>query len=274
MGMFVTYQEYASMYDCPEILDESEDPCPYCMYNTPDFGKCGDWLYKCKGGLFVDAPSPLKADMSNKIGGDMGSMKKFMTYEQYAKEFDYEEMLNDEANPCLCCVYHAERSSCEWVNSCKGGLYIAITYPDCKDNCLDYKARGHCSGCNIKDENVNDIHSEIPQDSAWQPEALRMIKHCDCDLKQADMLAKDPEQRTYPPEDTRALPTDKQEGGSHYKNYAIQPTEYIEKNKMGFCAGNIVKYATRFKDKNGLEDVKKIKHYAELLAWFEYGEVI
>jgi hypothetical protein len=50
---------------------------------------------------------------------------------------------------------------------------------------------------------------------------------------------------------------DKQIGGSHYKDMAIQPIEYIHKNGLGFCEGNIVKYITRWKTKNGIEDLRK-----------------
>jgi len=62
---------------------------------------------------------------------------------------------------------------------------------------------------------------------------------------------------------------DKQVGGSHYKDMAIQPIEYIHKNGLGFCEGNIVKYITRWKTKNGIEDLKKVIHYAELLIQME-----
>jgi hypothetical protein len=62
---------------------------------------------------------------------------------------------------------------------------------------------------------------------------------------------------------------DKQIGGSHYKDMAIQPVEYIHKNGLGFCEGNIVKYITRWKTKNGIEDLRKVIHYAELLIQME-----
>lgn len=58
---------------------------------------------------------------------------------------------------------------------------------------------------------------------------------------------------------------DKQIGGGHYKSKGIQPIEYIFANNLGFCESNIVKYATRWKDKNGIQDLEKIIHYAELL---------
>ena len=54
-------------------------------------------------------------------------------------------------------------------------------------------------------------------------------------------------------------------GGTHYRDKAIQPIEYILANNLGFCEGNIIKYVSRFKDKNGIEDLKKAKHYLEFL---------
>jgi len=63
----------------------------------------------------------------------------------------------------------------------------------------------------------------------------------------------------------------RQEGGSHYK-LNIQPIEYIHENDLGFIEGNIIKYATRHKTKNGAEDIRKIIHYCELLLELEYGE--
>lgn len=62
-----------------------------------------------------------------------------------------------------------------------------------------------------------------------------------------------------------------QEGGSHYVALAIQPIEYVHANQLPFIEGNIVKYATRHRSKNGAEDVKKIIHYARLLLKLEYG---
>lgn len=58
---------------------------------------------------------------------------------------------------------------------------------------------------------------------------------------------------------------DTQVGGMHYQNKSIQPITYIMENRLDFCEGNIIKYVTRWKDKNGLEDLKKAKHYLEFL---------
>ncbi|ALV64618.1 DUF3310 domain-containing protein [Campylobacter fetus] len=58
---------------------------------------------------------------------------------------------------------------------------------------------------------------------------------------------------------------DEEVGGDHYKKMAIQPLEFITKNKLDFCEGNIIKYVCRYKDKNGLEDLKKARHYLDVL---------
>lgn len=61
----------------------------------------------------------------------------------------------------------------------------------------------------------------------------------------------------------------KQEGGSHYKALAIQPIEYIHANGIGFFEGNVIKYVTRWRAKAGVEDLRKAKHYIELLIELE-----
>jgi len=61
-----------------------------------------------------------------------------------------------------------------------------------------------------------------------------------------------------------AFPQDKQIGGSHYKNFHIQPYEFISKNNLSFFQGNVIKYVCRYLQKNGIEDIDKIIHYCEL----------
>jgi hypothetical protein len=60
-----------------------------------------------------------------------------------------------------------------------------------------------------------------------------------------------------------------QVGGSHYKDMVIQPTEFCQKNKLNFCESNVVKYICRWRSKGGLEDLKKVKHYVDLLIEIE-----
>ena len=63
-------------------------------------------------------------------------------------------------------------------------------------------------------------------------------------------------------------PLDIQVGGTHYQT-SIQPIEYIHANKLPFIEGNVVKYITRWRDKNGIEDLIKIKQYIDLLIHLE-----
>jgi hypothetical protein len=58
---------------------------------------------------------------------------------------------------------------------------------------------------------------------------------------------------------------DHQEGGSHYKDMAIQPVEYILRNRIGFVEGCVIKYCSRWQNKGGVEDLKKARHFLDLL---------
>lgn len=58
---------------------------------------------------------------------------------------------------------------------------------------------------------------------------------------------------------------DKQVSGTHYKDKDIQPWDYIAYNNLGYFEGNVVKYVSRWKDKDGVEDLKKARHYLDKL---------
>lgn len=62
---------------------------------------------------------------------------------------------------------------------------------------------------------------------------------------------------------------DTQVGGSHYKDFAIQPIEFIHANNIPFIEGNIIKYIVRWRSKNGVEDLRKVQHYVNLLIDLE-----
>ena len=62
---------------------------------------------------------------------------------------------------------------------------------------------------------------------------------------------------------------DVQVAGNHYKNLKIQPVEYIHGNKIPFIEGCIIKYASRWRDKGGIKDLEKIKHFVDLLIELE-----
>lgn len=61
----------------------------------------------------------------------------------------------------------------------------------------------------------------------------------------------------------------KQVGGAHYKDRAIQPIEFIHANKLPHIEGSVVKYIVRWRDKGGIADLEKIKHYIDLLIKLE-----
>lgn len=65
---------------------------------------------------------------------------------------------------------------------------------------------------------------------------------------------------------------DRQEGGNHYKDLAIQPMEYSYKNKLDPLQHTIIKYVTRFRNKNGIQDLLKARHTLDMLIEFEYPE--
>mgnify|MGYP007071610544 FL=1 len=61
----------------------------------------------------------------------------------------------------------------------------------------------------------------------------------------------------------------KQVSGDHYKGRKIQPVEYIHANRLDFFEGSVVKYVTRWRQKNGIPDLEKAKHFIELLIELE-----
>ena len=58
---------------------------------------------------------------------------------------------------------------------------------------------------------------------------------------------------------------DQQYGGNHYKDMMIQPLEYALANNLGVCEHAVVKYISRWRAKGGVEDLRKARHYIEIL---------
>ena len=56
-----------------------------------------------------------------------------------------------------------------------------------------------------------------------------------------------------------------QVGGNHYAKCAIQPIDYIMANGLDYLQGNVIKYVTRYRDKNGVEDLEKAAHYLRIM---------
>lgn len=68
---------------------------------------------------------------------------------------------------------------------------------------------------------------------------------------------------------TKVSALDVQEGGSHYKNLKIQPIEYIHANGIPFAEGSVIKYVTRWREKGGIKDLEKARHFIDLLIELE-----
>ena len=60
-------------------------------------------------------------------------------------------------------------------------------------------------------------------------------------------------------------PLTAQVGGDHYKNLVIQPVEYITANNLSYLQGSVIKYVTRYQDKNGIEDLQKDIHFVKMM---------
>lgn len=56
-----------------------------------------------------------------------------------------------------------------------------------------------------------------------------------------------------------------QVGGEHYKSLNIQPLEYALANDLGICEHAVIKYVSRYKNKGGVEDLRKARHYLDIL---------
>jgi len=63
----------------------------------------------------------------------------------------------------------------------------------------------------------------------------------------------------------------KQIGGVHYKDMRIQPSEFVNKNKLLFAEGNAIKYICRHASKGEVQDLEKAKHYIDMIIERDYG---
>lgn len=98
-----------------------------------------------------------------------------------------------------------------------------------------------------------------PNDISWKKKLLG-----EGDIYDAGLNA-------VPPEDWDAVrATDRQVGGDHYKDFKIEPIEFILANNIGYCEGNIIKYICRHAAKGGIQDIDKVIHYCELLKEIKY----
>ena len=64
----------------------------------------------------------------------------------------------------------------------------------------------------------------------------------------------------------------KQVGGNHYRNMVVQPSEFINKNRLPFAEGSAIKYICRHAAKGKEEDIKKAIHYLEMILERDYSK--
>ena len=74
-------------------------------------------------------------------------------------------------------------------------------------------------------------------------------------------------------QDWKMSANDMQVGGRHYIDTAIQPWDYIASNDLGFFEGNIIKYVSRWRSKDGMKDLEKAQHYLNKLIEVEKGKL-
>lgn len=58
----------------------------------------------------------------------------------------------------------------------------------------------------------------------------------------------------------------------HYSRFEIEPIDFIMANKLGFSAGNVIKYVVRADAKNGIEDLKKARRYIDFMIAEAVGD--
>ena len=63
---------------------------------------------------------------------------------------------------------------------------------------------------------------------------------------------------------------DKQIGGTHYRKMKIQPSKFVNENKLLFAEGNVIKYVVRHQYKGGKEDLEKAKHFIDMIIERDY----
>jgi hypothetical protein len=66
--------------------------------------------------------------------------------------------------------------------------------------------------------------------------------------------------------------SEQQIGGNHYKQFKIQPAEFCYVNNIPYLEATAIKYLCRWKDKGGIQDLEKAKHFIDLLIEFQNAD--
>lgn len=118
-------------------------------------------------------------------------------------------------------------------------------------------------GCPTCGDTLQGVMCEVPDHGTKRD---LMIDWCmDClEAKRFTLGTPKPTEPRHP-----ANPLARQEGGDHYKRLKIQPIEYIHANGIPFAEGSVIKYVTRWRDKGGVKDLEKARHFLDLLIELE-----
>jgi hypothetical protein len=155
-------------------------------------------------------------------------------------------------NDCDTCFYAERRGSEEPCKSC----YFENAEPK---NWVSIDFLKDIPGTDEEDEAFGVIANMAAQLMAEKvPE--------DVDSLAAYLLRRGPIKQVFK-EAPSALNT--QVGGGHYKGMAIQPVKFLHANKIPFLEGSAIKYLCRWRDKGGIKDLEKAKHFIELLIELE-----
>ena len=138
-------------------------------------------------------------------------------------------------------------------------------------------ARGLCSGCWRKAKAMGTLDELYPAKGAIlkgedgvKDEDLVAVDEGAGDVVVGGAEAVTVSKLTISAADVAMPPGAVQVGGDHYRRLAVQPWEAMEAwlspdEFAGFLRGNVIKYMARFRDKGGVEDVRKARHYLDKL---------
>ena len=112
--------------------------------------------------------------------------------------------------------------------------------------------------------------------AAIQKEASKRDKPATLTQKQEDVVVNDAVEHKsnglQPSVNESSKALDRQVGGTHYKNFKIEPLEFFVANGVPYAEASIIKYILRYKT-NRLQDLEKAKHVLEYLIEEEMKKV-
>lgn len=129
---------------------------------------------------------------------------------------------------------------------CNGDIVIKTIFDCFNKDCEDYD----CMKCLCKAGNfANECEKRFEDSKQWEEKIL-----------------KDQQEKDY------QLHKDNKIKPSYYHKGKVDTITFCQENKLGFCEGNIVKYIVRYADKNGMEDLLKVREYLNRIIESEEGK--